>query len=148
MAINIITCSLLICEKLLVEADGITSAIRIVDVFYVPHPAPEMPIIGVEALLTLRVKGYDESDHLLDVILLAPSGAEAMAVSGYKVNIEPKIGEAGIGGFSAGTRLNFKAEPGLYYVVAMLDGEEIARAPFTVRRASDQTNQNAHPTQS
>jgi hypothetical protein len=142
MPLNILSCSILVCEKILVEVDNITSAIRIVDVFYVPHPAPEIPLISISALLTLRVNGYDSSEHLLDVRLIGPTGQDVAAISGQKVTMSPKIGEADIGGFTAGTVLNIAIkQPGLFYVVAFLDGEEIARTPFTVRQQSDQTDQ-------
>jgi hypothetical protein len=68
----LISVSLLVCERVLREMDGVLSAIRVVDIFYVPQKPPEipaemLPMVQAYAFASLwAIAGY-QGKHSLSV---------------------------------------------------------------------------------
>jgi hypothetical protein len=133
---NLISARLLICEKILVEMDGVLSAIRLVDVFYFSAP-PEIPREQIVVPMFILATGYflspDDSKHSLELRLIRPDG-ESTAFFTQNDVVAALPGIAGVPrGFSVVASVSVAAKQiGTHYVSAVLDGEEVARGAFTL----------------
>jgi hypothetical protein len=94
----LISASLLVCERVLRESDNVLSAIRVVDVFYVPQKPPEIsgdlfPLVQAYALASLRsIPGY-VGKHVLQLRLINTVG-ESSVVGTQDMSFENKPGLA------------------------------------------------------
>jgi hypothetical protein len=133
----------LVAEKVLVEADGVPSIIRIIDVFYF-RPNPGIPIENQPILMyvvaSVRFKETEPSEHVLQLQLARPSGETKPIGDPHSLKSEPKL--VGIAGMPSG--FNFISiigiipkEMGVHYVVLLLDEQEIARTPVTLVAMKD-----------
>ena len=130
-----ISADLLVCEKILIEGDGVMSMIRLVDIFYV-NTIPEIPIerqgSQMSVLGMIRVQIGDLEEHAIELRLMRPSGESSAIGDTQKIRMEPKEPNAP-GGFNFVAQLGVIAkEMGVHYFVMLFDGTEIARAPFTL----------------
>jgi hypothetical protein len=147
---NLLSANLLICEKALTEApDRVVSAIRIIDVFYIPAPisSPESTQtktffgIQVSAIVLLKAHPGDESQHDLTLHIAGPDGTSKKITSEpIKCDFKSHLHDASIpGGATAVAHLSFQTtRPGTYYLVALLDDQEIARTPLTLLLRSEE----------
>lgn len=121
------------CEKVLVEQDGVKSAIRIIDrVIHQalgPEPPTEMEPFEYELSLFIRFKsGRARGTRTIDVQMVKPSG-ESRLVTKFPVLFE---GEDDRGIDSVGIiRLKFD-QTGLYWFNIYLDAIRVTRVPFRV----------------
>jgi hypothetical protein len=125
--------NLLVCERVLVEADGIPSLIRTIDLFQVLVPNPTAgPPVMMSVYGMARIDAADRDSHTIQLRLIRPSGEVSDVGPPSTFVSEPKI--AGIpGGVNFGGPLGvLPKEMGLHFFVLMYDGEEIARVPFTL----------------
>jgi hypothetical protein len=130
-----ISADLLICEKVLIEGDGVMSAIRLVDIFYVSK-APDIPMerqgAQMSVLGMIKVEIGDLEEHEIEVRLVRPSGESSTIGEPQKVRMEPKE-PSSPGGFNFVAPLGVIAkEMGVHYFVLMFDGQEVTRALFTL----------------
>ena len=137
----IISASAFLCERILQEADGVLSAIRIVDVFYcpeIPADAPEGAVVLAQphCLVMLKAQpGYREQ-HSIGFKLLTAKGE--LKPLGDTVTTDFAITKLGLGddvpgGASVTIKLNIGVKNfGTCYVCVYVDGEEITRVPFTL----------------
>jgi hypothetical protein len=68
-----------VCQNILTEADGVSSAIRIVEVFMLPRGAadPErkaLPPVGMALYINIRLTADDDSPHTITFTLTRPNG--------------------------------------------------------------------------
>jgi hypothetical protein len=130
-----ISADLLICEKVLIEGDGVLSAIRLVDIFYVskvPEISPERQGAQVSVLGMIRVEIGDLEEHAIEVRLVRPSGESSTIGEPQRVRIEPKEPNSP-GGLNFVAQLGVIAkEMGVHYFVLLFDGQELTRSPFTL----------------
>ena len=59
-----------ICEKILLEKDGVTTLVRVVDVFTVPENAS----VDLSLWTQIRITSDDDAKHSLDLELVRPDG--------------------------------------------------------------------------
>jgi len=125
--------------------DGVTSAIRIVDVFYVP-PLPlgavlppgiteenYTPLIQAYGLLQVRAEIGHQEDHDLEFRLINTIG-EMSVLSLVKGHFQPRVEGTPVG-LTVNVQLNIAVKRfGTCFLCVYVDGEEITRAPFTVIR--------------
>ena len=121
------------CEKVLVEQDGVKSAIRIVDrvTHTVAGPAPpaEMEPFNYNIFLFLRFKsGRARGTKRLEIHPIKPSG-ESLPPSRRTILFE---GEDDRGVDSIGRIMLQIDQVGIYWFDIILDGFSITRVPFRV----------------
>jgi hypothetical protein len=141
----LISASLLVCEKVLVEKDQVTSAIRIVDIFYVPAlpPLPPgvlmspeikenfVPIVQAWGFVQIRANANYHREHDLEFRTINTIG-EMLTIATAKARFESQI-EGATTGITASAQLNIGVKRlGTCFLCVYLDGEEIARTPFTL----------------
>jgi hypothetical protein len=127
--------NLLVCERILMEADGIASVIRVVDMFQVLVPAADLPQAPPVQMSVFGMGRIDESDtekHTIQINLIRPDG-EVTAAGPPNTFVSSSRIPGAPGGFNFGGVIGvFPKQLGLHFFVLMYDGEEIARVPFTL----------------
>ncbi|MBI2854359.1 MAG: hypothetical protein HYX87_05485 [Chloroflexi bacterium] len=130
-----------LCERVLREADGVVSLIRLVDVVthteHGPNAPADMPEIHYPLMLVLVLKsGVSRGRHDITIIPELPS-AERLNPMTMSVNME-----GGSRGVSIITRLDmvYKLE-GLYWFNVQFDGRPITRIALEVRYSRMVTGQ-------
>ncbi|HTX38633.1 MAG TPA: hypothetical protein VME43_26590 [Bryobacteraceae bacterium] len=134
----IISATVLICEKILVEKDEVPSAIRLADTFCFrknPERPEETPIVLVNGFFMIRFVPNAPIEHSLELRLVRPDG-ETQTIGGPNdARAEVRTPDTPIG-FNAPFGFGLRArEPGIYYVTALLDGAEVAKAGFSLIEA-------------
>jgi hypothetical protein len=92
----LISAAALICVQFLIEKDDVISAIRIVDVYYVPElpadaPPDALPAIHPNVLVMLKaIPGY-KGTHLIRLRLIKVSGEETV-IGEHAANFDNKLG--------------------------------------------------------
>jgi hypothetical protein len=139
----LISATFVICERALREADGVLSAIRIVDYFVAPPPEilAEVPLerqaVQMTILGGIRVTRDDDENHEIVLTLVRPNGEESPNVlaTGQPIPVGripdiPRqvwvVAQIGV------TPKQF----GPHYFKISLDGAEIARVHFTLAQYS------------
>lgn len=127
---------LLVCEKVLMEAEDIPSAIRIIDAFYFKtHPGvpPEYrSTIRIGLLGIIKSAIDDPSEHSLEVRVTTFDGKDIVVVPAHPITLVRKIPEV-VGGNTLSIDLEIVARASRTYIYRMiLDNEEIARASLTL----------------
>lgn len=130
-----ISVDLTVCEKVLIEVDGVVSAIRLVDIFYVTK-VPDLPEKYLAAQMVvvgaIRVQPGDPEEHTIELRLIRPSGKFVTIGEPKKARFESREPQAP-GGFDFVAPIGVLAkEMGVHYFVLLLDGQESARAAFTL----------------
>lgn len=142
----ILTANILVCERLLLEQDGIASAIRVVDIFYVglPEnlPADSVPMIQTYAWMQLKSEPGHSGKHGVQIRLINTVGESSVIVEKPDATFEAKPGlEELPRAISLVVQLNLAVKRfGTCYVCVDVDGEEVARTPFTLlKKVADAT---------
>jgi hypothetical protein len=143
----LISASLVLCEKVLIEQEGVPSAIRMIDIFYVSPVPPGvtlppgmtedncMPLIQAYALLLLKAKTGHLEEHDLEFRLINTLG-ETSTVSVARGGFKSPIADATTG-LTVNAQISIAVKKyGTCYLCVLLDGEEIIRTPFTLTRQS------------
>ena len=130
-----VAASLLICEKILQEADSVVTAIRLVDVFFV-QPQPESESTERRVLINvvgaMKVPQDDQSEYSLALQLVLPNGDHNEPKELFKgVFSSGKIPEAPPG-LNFAVQMSVVVRLGTHYVKLLLNGSEEARAAFTI----------------
>ncbi len=137
---DLLSLSLLICERSLTEADGVMSAIRMVDVVYVMLD-PSIPVEKQQVMLTVIVLGKtnasDRTKHSLQLQLIRPEGQTTLVPDqplpvDHSVVPPALITEAPRG---FGLNLQIGVVPrqmGTHWITVLFDGQEKGRVPFTL----------------
>ena len=122
-----------LCEKLLQEADGIKSAIRIVDRLTIqaagPQPPAEMPAFPYQVVLFLRFKsGRARGPMSLEVRVVNPAG-ESKPLTNETLMFEGEDDR----GIDAVCNVSIKLQQaGIYWFYIDLEGVTLTRVPFRV----------------
>ena len=137
MALELISVSGLLCEKVLQEGESVFSAIRIVDIFNVAHDSPPNSIVQFYGLVIL--KAFPTADIFnVSVAIVAPSGERRELPeppgSPFKLPVyenDPSVPA----GFSLVLQFNIVASKmGTYFIEVAVDGVAVTRMPFTLRQ--------------
>jgi hypothetical protein len=141
----LISASLLVCDRVLVEKDEVTSAIRIVDVFYLPElpPVPPgvslspeiqekyAPILTTYGLAQIKADAGYCGEHDIEFRIINTSGEESLAAAA-KGKFVSHI-EGATTGLTASIQINILVKRfGTCFLCLYLDGNEITRTPFTL----------------
>src|SRR6266852_4842885 len=141
----LISASALLCERILQEEDKVLSAIRIIDVIYVPQlpaSAPEGSVTGVQeyCLIILKAQPGHQGKHLIEFRMLNPKGELTNISEPIEAEFKarPEFGKDVPGGATVSIQLNLAVKNyGTCYICVYLDGEEITRAPFTLLQQAE-----------
>jgi len=128
-----------VCERTLIERDFVVSAIRIIDLIYIPEfPVASMentfPVVQASCCVIFKSIPGHNKQHRVELKLLDTTGELQDLGDPMEVNLESKI-EGLPSGATIAAQLNFGAKLlGTYYLCIYLDQEEVARTPFTLMR--------------
>lgn len=137
----LISVSAILCEKVLHEADSVTSAIRIVDIFSVPEQPIAvakdlLPWVQFYALVAIRVEPGHDKEHELEIKILNTAGE--LNALGPPTHINKMVSPLGPdipGGVTINIQVNIAVKRfGTCFLCVYLDGEEVTRTPFTLLR--------------
>jgi hypothetical protein len=131
--------SAFLCERILHEADGVLSAIRIVDVFYVELPtnAPEgaVALIQPHCLVIFKTQPGHHGEHSMAFKMLNTKGELTSIGEAMRTDFGARsgLGKDIPGGANVAIQLNVAVKNyGTCYLCVYFDDEEIARVPFTI----------------
>lgn len=134
-----------VCQNLLTERDGVSSAIRIVEIFFLPKVSDEertlLPPVSMSLYAHIRLTEDDDEPHSLHMVLIRPGGERhAIPVfedrplqEGKVPNVDRTVNATG----------QIAVEPkqlGRHEFAVELDGKKVASAYFTL---VDSQNPNA-----
>ena len=117
------------CEKILQEADGVMSVIRIIDRFIVSGVTPEMNNQILQFILLISFKsGFLRGKHKISVYPKSPTGKDLPSMD-FPVLFEGDDDR----GINMGVNLNFVVnEEGLYWFDVHLGEELVTKMPLRV----------------
>lgn len=138
-----ISATFVLCERALREADGVISAIRLVDYYMAPPPEtlaripPEMQAVGVTVVGNIRVTEDDNENHDIVMTLVRPDGESSPIILATNQPIPPGkipglprqawiIAQIGV----------IAKQFGEHYFVISLDGVEVGKVFFTLAQFS------------
>jgi hypothetical protein len=131
---NILSAYLLVCQQALHETDGVVSAVRIVD-FFQAKIQPDVPIerqaLFVFLVGGIRLQHSAVGEHRWRIDLVRPDGKITQG--------DETLGACTQHGSGAPPGINFVLSLGVipkqmgnHCFILYFDGEEVARAPFTI----------------
>ena len=133
---KVLTASLMICEKILIEKDNVHSLIRMVDLFHIPAKVSADPTVQefleLTAVSLFKLEADDESTHDVEMWLEGPSG-EPRRLGGIQMKGEANPRGAPRG-FNGRANVSVEAIEGLHLLSVRVDGEEVAKAYFNIER--------------
>lgn len=124
----------LLCEKVLIEQDGVKSVVRIIDRFIRTaigqNPPEEMPPFDVDLFLLVSLKsGRARGSHPLRIVIIKPPGGESNTVVNQTVLFEGEEDR----GIDLINRMQLKIElEGIYWFEIYLHEDLLARTPLRV----------------
>jgi len=137
----------LLCEKFLQEGDGVSSVIRIVDIFQIPADKLGEAIVQFFLVASLKSATIGDRDFRVAVFIVGPSGnrerIKELPEGPYPVHPfadDPSIPT----GLNLGIQINLKPlKFGTGFIEIEVDSEVEARVPFTVRPIPQQQSQES-----
>jgi hypothetical protein len=122
----------LVCERILQEGDTVFSAIRIVDLFYVPPNAPAGSAKIVYVLVMLKTT-VSNAKHRISIVHEPPNGPATEVGSQEGYQFTSNISDESVPvGFSVAIELSVALQLlGTHNVRVLVDGDEVGRAYFT-----------------
>lgn len=127
------------CENLLIEPDGVASAVRIIDTYNLtvpPELPPEaLPVIDLNGLISLK-SGPVTGKHTIDLVLETPKGERKnLAPNGGW----PVVFEGGIHGVNLRIKFPLGVKNfGVCWFDVLFDGEVLTRIPLKLQQAAAQ----------
>jgi len=120
----------LFCEKVLLEKDGVSSLIRVVDRWTISGATEQMPLTVIQAALFLSCKsGMYRGSSEISVTTITPSKTRGSSVT-LPVHFEGDDDR----GVNVTVKMAFPVqEPGVYWFEISLAGQLFTRAPVRVR---------------
>jgi hypothetical protein len=134
----LVSVNLLVCERVLLEADNVPSAIRIVDIFYVPEKPANMPddavqLVQAYVMAVIRAVQGHRDQHKIRLRMINTVG-EVSTLAEFHPTFESKAGlEATPPSVNMVAQLNLAVKRfGTSFIVLDIDNEEVARVPITL----------------
>ena len=138
MNIPLVSASLTICEKVLLESDGVRSLIRIVDLFSVGPPIPNLPeeiqVLEITVAGFFRLQPDDDSVRSVELHLIRPSGEERLIGVVSEMSAPPNEHGSPRGFWLQAQFGLVPSEMGVHYLSAKMENIEVARAHLTLVR--------------
>jgi hypothetical protein len=134
-----ISASILVCEKIMKETDGVSSAIRIVDLFFVPE-MPELPptirgMIDFQLHIAIRADPTDTTKHRVGLKIIDPTGKIDPIGQDVEEEFTSRHGDDVPKGITVNATVHFQVKHmGTHCISLVLDGVHVARVPFTLAR--------------
>jgi hypothetical protein len=132
---GLVSAFVIICERLLVEKDDVQSAIRIADLFQfqkIPGAPSEDPVVPITVIIQARFTPDAEPTHTLELRLIRPDGETKTIGEPVTLTMAAKFPDV-CTGYNSGAIFGVAARiNGIHYVTFLIDGEEVARAPFSL----------------
>jgi hypothetical protein len=131
---GLISVSALLCERVLTETDKVMSAIRIVDILFVPPKSQDeyKPVLA-NLLLIARFEPDGAEEHTVEVRLLRPDGELQSFGDPRIVSLEPSPYPGTPIGINLVAQMWVTPhQTGIHYIVAYVDGEEVTRVPYSI----------------
>lgn len=137
----LIAATLIVCEKVLNEIDGLVSAVRFVDLLNcapVGDTPAEKQFIPISILATVTFAPDDTGSHVLGLYVIRPGESPApimqlapinLAEVPIKVEGAPRLLNMVLNGVPLSMRLM-----GLHYIVLMVDDEPVRKTPLMLVR--------------
>jgi hypothetical protein len=146
MPVDPLACTLLLCERVLNEADGVISAVRLAELFFVPEVlgAPDQAVVLMHVFINCKFPPEDNSKHAISLRLTRPDGSEKdvdfgmpMEVSLAEIPIKiPLVPKA----FNFILPWGVKAtHMGIHRATLFVDGKETVSTIFTLARPVRET---------
>jgi hypothetical protein len=138
MAVHFEFVNAFICDRLLTEKDNVNSAIRIVDIFFVPEGTPEDAVVQFYAVVLLKTLSPTEDDISVKVTLIGSTGRRDQLPDPpeqpYRLNIP--FGDPSIpSGITFAMQCNVRPKTmGTAFLEVEVNGIVVAKIPFTLRR--------------
>lgn len=131
----LLSATLLVCEKMLQEVDGVLSAIRLGDLFILEQAdAAVQRAARFWIVAIVKFHPDDIGQHVGVLRLIRPNG-EATDLK----TVEPQLGELEVRfpgtprGFNVLADMTLSAQQmGTHYLTLTIDGQEVARTAFTL----------------
>ena len=141
---QVFSAAILICEKFLLEEDKVFSAIRIVDVSFVPKEVPQNAVVEIN--IVVLIKSLEPGDVRFLMRLIDPAGKEH-DLKGFPetISLSSKFPDRADvpSGNTMGLRLNMKPDhTGTYFLKVLLDGVECAKTAFTLLEQAIEKHQS------
>jgi hypothetical protein len=143
----LISVNAFLCERTLIEADGVFSAIRIVDVFLAPEQAanvPEeaLPLVQAYGCVIIKAVPRHHEEHTIELKMIDTAGEIKELGEPTKARAAAKAGMEDIpAGITISVQLNIRVKRlGTCYLCLYIDGQEVARTPFTLLRKPTEKN--------
>jgi hypothetical protein len=133
MPSSLLSLDAFICEKVMVERDGVFSAIRIVEAFYYAV-VPDIPIDRQGPSMFLFVNGKipanDHEEHLVEFSLVRPNGDTKILDGPQKGKMTSSL-PGFLGGFAVAIQVVvIPSQMGQHYFSIKFDGKEVRQVPF------------------
>lgn len=129
-----VSASAFICEKVLTEKDEVSSAIRIVEVFFVP-PAIEnvSRVVAMCLYSSIRLTPDDEEPHSVLFTLVRPNGEKRdLPAVANKVIPPARFPDMNKALMLVGQVAVEVKELGIHHFLVILDGKEVAKTEFII----------------
>lgn len=133
MPSKLISANAFICEKVLIEHDGVPSAIRMVETFSV-MVIPDIPLDKQGPSMVLYASGKlppeDKDEHSVEFVLVRPDGTQKTITGPPNSKMTSNI-PGFPGGFGIALQLVVApTQMGLHHFLVKFDGEEVRKVPF------------------
>lgn len=126
-----------VCQNTLTEHDGVTSAIRIVEIFYLPNLPEEerikLPPVAMSLYANIRLTADDSDPHTLNLLLVRPDGERhKISVFENRPVQEPKVPILDRTINATGQIAVEPRQLGRHEFIVEFDGKTVASAYFTL----------------
>jgi hypothetical protein len=138
----LVSANLLLCEKVLHEADGVSSAIRIIDSFFIPQDEIDgiaegrIPVVTFWATALFKVVPGHKATHTVELVLTDTMGQQMKSSNPVTFTSTDDTEEFPGGGVVAVSIRTQVKKIGVCYVTLLIDGVGIARTPLILRKIS------------
>ncbi len=135
---NVISVTVLLCERVLNEKDGVLSVIRLVDTFeidqeHLPPEGQRPPILMHVLILAKFLPSQGGTTHAVQLKIVRPDGQVTDVGAVTSGSTPSGKGDASVGVNVIVPLGVIPNQFGMHYVECVLDGQTVARMPFTLR---------------
>lgn len=135
---HVISVTIILCERVLNEKDGVLSVVRIVDTYEIakeglPPEGERGPIMMHILIMVKLVPSQGETNHSIQLRIIRPNGEIADIGAPTSAVTPPGQSDASVGLNVIVPLGVIPKRMGLHYVECLLDGQAAARMPFTLR---------------
>ena len=139
MAVKFEFISAFLCERALIDQDGVLSAIRVVDIFQLPDEASQTTPIQFFACISLKTVPVPNEEITVSLTVVRVSGEReriADQSGGKPIKLQEQTPDPSVpGGVSLIVQLSIVPKNfGTCYLEVDVNGETVVRIPFTIRR--------------